>query len=90
MTLEFHVINVNWLGPKTTKSEIESFSKLGWVWVSVSLTIIQQEVTKIISLSKLKGVCDDHALVEFSGNCSFDQNGLEHNILLITINNKKY
>ena len=58
MALEVDVIDVNWLSPKSTKSEVDSLTELGWVWVSVSLAFIHKEVTITIGLSENHGVSD--------------------------------
>ena len=43
VTLEIHVVNVNWLGPETAKSEVDSCAELKWVWVSESLAGVHEE-----------------------------------------------
>ena len=71
VALEIHVVNVNWLSPKTAKSEVNSSAELGWVWVAEGLAGIHKEDTVSVDLLENHWVWDWGFEVEGFENAMF-------------------
>ena len=84
------MVDVDRLGPKSAKSEVDGLTESGWIWVAVGLAVIHKEVAVIVNLGQDHRVCDWGLKVESLGNFRFNERYLVQEWHELSINRETF